>query len=373
MSPAGRSWHIPYVSKYQRLKPDEHLYVAFLQWLSQEEREQVVRSLETVDNDEASRFDVPTPTPRRLVPRPWIRDYWPSSNAILEIGKHANVKERDDEYAYRSIIFIDSGWEAGNVIAAHWEGPEGAQQFNAVRVPMSLANSLLNACDEHEGYTLSRALGYEIFEEAKVDFYKALPPKLPEPPVETGKSFAWPEGLPRNLRLPKDRPYIVTFRELSQSQEDTLRRTIAGSDKAARLRSSAFDIYHCKGSGSSRRAIYHIFKHIYNSSPESDRNMAVFFIDDVLKEANDAPQLLAVIQHRPELDRPEHHRVSTAPIQTENFLPLWKASAASENSEDLEGEGVLEKYGDIWRKEDVHDLELGPVNFRKHLRAGTMA
>ncbi len=350
----SESWHLPCIFKYQT-NPEEHLFVVFLQLMSREEWEQVITNLEEVDADRVSEFDVPAPKLRRLQPKPWIRDYWPSSNVILKIAKHANSTEGHGNVAYRSLVFVDSGWEAGNVVAARWESDGDVLRFNAVRVPMNLANAVLTACDLNEGFTLSQALGEDIYEEAKVDFYEEQPPEAVARSAQT-ILFKWPDSLPKDLRMPKDRPYIISLRELSDVQIESLQDEMVGEPDVQDSSSRRMEIYKWKGCTPSRAAIYHIFKQIQDNSPDSDGNIHIFLIDNVLEGPNGKPQLLTAMDYRPE----HENVVKIAPILTKDAVPLWRKSAAGEDSE-----VILDEYADMWRREVLCDLRYGPVDFSK--------
>jgi hypothetical protein len=167
----GRSWHIPYISKTAAQPPDQCLHVVFLQRVSDEEYNQIVENMGETDEDWISSLNVPRPPARTLEMKKWVRDWWPSSDVILKIAEHAYSIDDYPQISYRSLIFVDSGWEAGNVIAACWEGDGNDCRLNAVRVPVNIAKTLLSVCDVNDGYTLAHVLGSDAYEDAKVDFY----------------------------------------------------------------------------------------------------------------------------------------------------------------------------------------------------------
>lgn len=111
---------------------------------------------------------------------PWIRDHWPSTDAILEIA--GSVK------GYKSFIIIELGWENATVIAARWSNDaDGHAHLQAVRVAMDIANVLLTLLDTGKISGFAEALGEATMEEFKIDFYKdrlveKLKRKTYEPP-----------------------------------------------------------------------------------------------------------------------------------------------------------------------------------------------
>ncbi|KAK5174215.1 uncharacterized protein LTR77_001295 [Saxophila tyrrhenica] len=353
MPTASPSWHLPCIPKHRRLNPDEHLYILFLQRMSVDEKEQVMKSLEEVDSSQVHSFDRTTAAPRQLDSKRWIRDYFPSSNAILEIARHANAESGYREFSYPSLILVDSGWEASTVIAARWElvAGESKLKFNAARVPMNVANVLLSTCDANEGLTLAQALGDDVYEETKVDFYEDARATSLAAPSRFGRPFVWEEHFEDDYGFGSDAPPIVSLRRLSNTERETLKKTVLAGQNDTNAKLEDLRIYQWKGPGSSRRAIYHIFKHIFDKwNGVTD----MFFVDDVLEGENHEPQIMAAMN----TDIPNTDSIKMAPIPTTSVLPFWTGSGSGKYGEDL-----LEKYGDIWRKEVVVDLEPGPFNF----------
>ena len=132
----------------------------FLQRLSDGEQEQTLQNLRDVSREWSSQFDGERPEPRNLLSRNWTHDYWPSSDVILEIARDGRSTDGYYAKSYRSLIFVDSGWEAATVIAAHWESSsEGGEHLSTARVPMDTANLLLPACDTRRDFTLADHLG----------------------------------------------------------------------------------------------------------------------------------------------------------------------------------------------------------------------
>lgn len=343
----ARSWHVPHVFKYDIPPPDQCVNVVFLQRVSDDEYNQVVENLEEIDEDWVNTLDVPKPPPRSLNAKRWIRDYWPSSDVILEIAEQAKSSERYDEQSYRCLIFVDSGWEAGNCIAARWESEGDDLKLRAVRVPMNIAKTLLSACDANEGHSLASILGNDTFEDTKVDFYvDATGPS--EQHVETPKDvYSLPESMPQDLALSKENLVIVSLRKLSQDEiEDVVRKITQQpeADKAA----PSIKIYNGDGSYETRSEILKLFDRIYQNSDEMSRSMPLILIDCLYEGEEGEPQMLLATKS-------ESSSLELTPAKTDKVLRLWLDAK----------EGALEKvmyntteYVDIWDVEKVFDLNV---------------
>lgn len=313
--------------------------------MPKEAEEQVLSNIRNTDDSWTAALDVPVAEPRTLEGKPWIRDYWPGSDVILKLAEHASTPDYHG-IVYSSYVFVDSGWEAGNVIAARWEGSGEARRLAAVRVPMNIANLLLTTCDTNEGYTLSRALGNERYEDAKVDFYKdsITTPTLLD---RKNKLFTWPDFLPEDLKIPTDQLYIISLRSLTDSEIQQLRTSIAGGEQAAEDASTIPTIYNWEGDLPTRTDVRHIFRQIYNNSPAEDQNRLVFFVDNILQGPSQEPQIIVALQFRPNND----DTVKVAPVSTENVMQVWR-----ELNEGKGGERLMEIHSDIWSAEVVEDL-----------------
>jgi hypothetical protein len=353
----AESWHVPYISKYDAQAPSDCLNVVFLQRVSDEEHTQITDSLKEVDEDWLSTLDVPPPRSRTLVVKKWIRDYWPSSDVILEIARHAYANDGHQEKSYRSLIFVDSGWEAGNVIAARWEGDGDHARLNAVRIRMNIAKSLLSVCDLNEGYTLVKLLGDEAFEDTKVDFYidATLPSK--DDSISPAEEYKIPECLPQHIVLSKTEVVIISLRHLEQAEVEDLIRAILngynGEDTAPPIK-----IHDWHGSYTTRIDIRKLLYLIEQNSSEPDRDMPLFLVDALLEGPCGKPQVISA-------SNSTHWRQQTVqimPVNTEKVLSLWKEATQGSLEECLT---ETEEYGDIWNAEYVFDLDVHK-NFGKN-------
>ena len=350
----GHTWHIPFISKYERHSPQDVLHVVCLQRLTKDEHDQILQNLNEKDEDWANSLDVPVPSPRRLILRKWIRDYWPSSDAILELAKQASKPERNENTVYRSYVFVDSGWEAGNVIAARWEGNEGEERLVAARVPMNIANFLLTVCEKHEGHTLSRALGDEVYEESKVDFYKDASSPPGKETQKATKAYEWPAFLPDSLALNKTQPVIVSLRTLEENDIETVLSGIINGDESEGPFSN-IKIHNWQGPQPKRADILRMYHRMFENTPEEDRDMYAFFIDHVLREDDVKPQIIAAVKSR----LGGEGAVDLVAVKAAKFMEFWKATAAGQ------GESKTNSCGDIWSTETIYDFEEGVVDFGK--------
>jgi len=344
------SWHVPDVPPFRRPNTNECLYVVFLQRLSTEERSSVVEALEQTDEEAVRKLNIieGRPPQRRILAKPWIRDSVPSSAAVLKIAEKAFFEADDSSTACSSLIFADSGWESGNVIVAHWEQQDEEPRLAACRVPMTIANVLLTACDKFEGTTLSGTLGPKIYEESKVVFYDDLPS---QPPVRPTPRYPWPKHLPENLALDKSRPTIVSLRNLDADTIAKFHKDVEGA--AEDLPARDVQAYNWEGpEPSNRLQLQHLFLHMWKNTAEEDRNMCAFFIDYLLQGPNGEPQIVAAF---------DGHGSGTTfvPIRCNEFLAAWKAAADGEDIS--ENEDLV----DIWGREFIDDLNT--INWGQYL------
>ena len=353
----GQSWHIPYISKTAAQPPDQCLHVIFLQRVSDEEYNQIVENLREIDEDWISSLDVPRPPDRTLEMKKWVRDWWPPSDVILKIAEHAYSSDGYSAISYRSFIFVDSGWEAGNAIAARWEGDGNDSRLNAVRVPMNIAKTLLSVCDVNDGYTLAHVLGSEAYEDAKVDFYvDATGSSNPEAPASI-ESYKLPESLPQDLALSKTELVIASLRTLKQSEiEDLVRNIINGHEGEDEIPS--IKIFNWHESYPTRTEIRRMFYRIKQNTSEADRDMPLFFVDALLEGEGGIPQLIWA-KETPHWRTPT---VQIFPANTKKVIKLWKDAAQGIIAENLE---ESEEYVDIWNVEHVFDLDVHR-NFGKY-------
>lgn len=331
--------------------------MVFLQQVSDEEYSQITESLGEVDEDWMSTLDVPRPRSRTLVMTKWIRDYWPSSDVILEIARHAYSTDGYHDKSYRSLIFVDSGWEAGNVIAARFEGEGEHARLNSVRIRMNIAKSLLSVCDLNEGYTLAEVLGEEAFEDAKVDFYVDASPPSKDEIISPAEEYKIPEFLGQDIVLSKEEISIVSLKHLTQAEiEDLVRGIINGhesEDPAPPIK-----IHNWHGPYMKRTKVKELYLCIQQNSSEGNRNMPLFLVDMLLEGPNGNPQLISASDSTDWRQK----TVQIMPVKTEKLLSLWKKAT----------QGSLEKcftrteeYADIWNVEYIFDLDVCK-NFGKH-------
>ena len=360
MAPAARSWHIPTIDS--RDDAQDVINVVFLQRLDEEVRTQMVQNLSEVDEDWANTLDMQVPSPRRVVPKAWIRDYWPSSDVILEIARAAYFPQHGP--IFRNLIFCDSGWEAANVIAARWEELDGKLQLNAARVPMSVANVLLTICDLKEGYTLAHVLGSENFEDAKVDFYKDATQQRTndgddDDDGQRASGYSWPTFLPADLALSKSEPVIVSLQSLHEDEYTTVLKDIINGDQ----NENKFDkigIHNWVDGQATKADLYHIFWRLYENTAEADQDMCALFLDNAPLGVDDRPEVLAATRVSHGSAARNTKGVQTVPIALPNLLAAWKA--ASSGAEYRE----WRLYGDMFRKENLFDMSL-ELDFSKFI------
>ena len=343
----GRSWHIPYISKTQTKPPDQFVHVLFLQRVADEEYNQIVENLRATDEDWINSLDVPRPPSRKLEMKKWVRDWWPSTGVILKIAEHAYSSESYSKISYRSFILVDSGWEAGNVIAAHWESDGNDSRLSAVRVPMNIAETLLSACDVNEGCTLGQVLGSEGYEDAKVDFYADTTGVTEPEAADPIENYELPQSLPQDLALSKRELIIVSLRTLKQSEIEDLVRDIVNGYKGEE-EAPSIKILNWHETSPSRIDIRHIFYRIQHNSSKNDRDMPLVFVDTLLEGDDGRPQLMWAITGR-------QQSFQMFPIIIENLIKLWKDATQGIIEGNLE---ESEEYVDIWNGEYVYDLEI---------------
>nr|POE47284.1 hypothetical protein CFP56_00616 [Quercus suber] len=328
------SWHHPSIPTYRIGPPNLLLHVIFLQRQSVASRARVIERLGNVDKEWATQYDV-SPRIRNLEAVPWIRDHWPSSDAILSITASAPD--------YKSFVLVDSGWEDGTVIATHWSDDEhGTPHLYAARVQMDVANVLLTLLDDGKVASFAEVLGEQAYEETKVDFYKD---KLP-PTGEKRKAQPYepPSFLPKNMGLNKETIEIVALRELADEQIKTLTETIQGGTKrATRVAASteSVRIHPWQGESSSRFEMRQIYDWIMENSPEENRCLPVFFVDSLLEHEDHAPRIVAVIADK----NPQIEPIRIFPLHTNRVLPYFEKN---ENEEE---------NGMIWQQETLRPAE----------------
>ena len=346
--PSDQSWHISYIDKYRAPNPDTILNVVYLQRMSDSERQKVEQALNSIDQNAINQLSFPqTAAPRELRFRKWIRDNPCSPSATFEIAKDAYHKQYNSDESYRSIIFVDSGWVQGSVIAAHWhqDGESTQAKLHAARVPAGVANVLLTSCDQNNGITLPQGLGENAFKDAQVNFYKDLPPTEEGDAVSETSEHTWPSHLPDTLCLAKSSPAIVSLRSLDDRTIRRLTREINGT-----LDENKTDIriYNWGGPEPTERLLIRdIYNQMQRRTPEADQQMYAFFIDYMLQGENGEPQILAV--HR--IPRDPGVGVEVLPLSAPSFMTAWKKAA---QGEELDQDADII---DIWKKEHVDRLD----------------
>ena len=339
----ARSWHVPGVRTYNVPDPSGILNVVFLQRMTDIEQQQVRDAINAVDEEAVRRLNIGHPRqPRPLQVKKWIRDYFPPSASILEIATAAHADDSDFDPVFNSIVFVDSGWDMGNVIVAHWERQEAdaEERLTAVRVPMGIANVLLNACDRIEGLNLSHALGRDAFDQGQVDFYKDLPKEHAGSPSQ----LPWPSHLPDDIKLDSDHPTIISLRHLDDVTITQLKQDIRESSADG---VKDVQIYNWEGPEPTDRLLLRdLYNHVLQNADESSEKVYAFFFDYMLHGANGEPQILAVSR----IARDAGVGVEVLPVFTSALQVAWyQAAELEEIDEDTE-------LVDIWKKEHVDHL-----------------
>lgn len=341
---APLSWHIPTISAFERLDPAEVLHVVFLQRTASDERSEVVQALGKADEDVLQQLDIPEQTTvRRIVQRRWIRDYWPSSAAILTIAERAHIPYRRNgptqDPSYSSVVFADSGWESGNVIAAHWEQSGEEWLLAAARVKIGLANLLLTACDAIEGMTMSQALGPDTYQELMIDLYKDLPTKPLVPRICFTPSVELPSHLPQGLATDTLQPILISLRSLDTETMAQLRREI--TEGSQDIPAPNVQIYNWEGPEPTDPLVR-------TSSGETPNGMAAFFVDYLHQGPNGEPRIVACIDQ----SHGTESNTVLVPVYTATFLEACKAAAIKVGIEQENG------LVDQWQREEFEDLNV---------------
>lgn len=356
-----KSFHIPYIFKYRAPDPSEGLHVVFLQRMTDIDEAQVLEGLKDIDKDFFQRLDVfQAPAPRQLLVKKWIRDYSPSSATVMEIAKDVFFGKHDSDQCYSSVIFADSGWDLGNVIAAHWEqagddsGSEGGAKWRlvAARVPMGVANVLLTACDKIEGMTLAHALGAEAYKRSTVDLYADIATELPTQPSIKRKETEWPSHLPEPTQLSeRGSPFIISLRHLDGSTIQDLKQKIAAGNEGSPQEVDILNWSDPDSEPTDRFIIRDIFRRVAKKPEKEDREdqtSTVFFIDYLLQGSSGEPQILAASSPR----QPSSSAIGLLPVFTDEFLVAHEKAT---RGMDLTEEPEI----DVWKREHLDDLENG--------------
>ncbi|KAJ5645603.1 hypothetical protein N7507_011614 [Penicillium longicatenatum] len=127
-------WQLPEL--LERDDPAPTWMVVFTCPMKEEERDEIMQKLITVDNDWPDR---PTYEPRRLLQIPWLMDTPAYPSNIFSIVKRTEEPE--------SMIFVDErSLKDDTVVLANYEQPE--EKFGVLRAPIHRANVLLSAAAE---------------------------------------------------------------------------------------------------------------------------------------------------------------------------------------------------------------------------------
>ncbi|KAK5130018.1 hypothetical protein LTR08_002534 [Meristemomyces frigidus] len=367
------SSHIPTLTTHDQRPPSEALHIIFLQRLPEATRTEILNSLRTNDPETVawSKQFAPdnTPQPRALIPMPWIRDWWATSPVILEICAQGQRNNRfPPGHEYTSFVLVDSGWDAGTVIAAHWTaGTEGvgdgeglAARLEAVRVPVGIANMLLTLLDKGSVRDFADVLGEEAYEDAKVDFYQDLPVREAGLAAGPEKAYQPPSFLPKDLCSSASTLYVLSLVELEPSAVSALKAEILHGDGTTDERPDV-RIIPWQGPMPTRSDLAIIFDWIMANSSPSMSHSCAFFVDYMLQRPDGRPQIIASYYTRGHrADVPDQARL--VPVDAECVIEYWRAACTHA----AENEINFDLDGDIWRKEVVVDIgkELGFGNGR---------
>jgi hypothetical protein len=149
-------WQLPEL--LERDDPAPTWMVVFTCPMKEEERDEIMQNLITVDDD---RPDRPPYEPRRLLQVPWLMDTPARPSNIFSIVKRAEEPE--------SMIFVDEqSLKDDTVVLINHE--KSKEKFGVLRAPIHRANVLLSAAAE--GMTLEGMMPLpDSFEAMKVSFY----------------------------------------------------------------------------------------------------------------------------------------------------------------------------------------------------------
>lgn len=359
----AKSWHIPYISTLRMPPPNECINVIFLERIPEDTRTKVLESLkEDIDHGWAAQFDTEF-KPRTLVDIPWIRDYWPSSDVILDIAannKQSRGTGSDD--TYDSFILVDSGWDAGMVVAAQWaKDSSGDRRLEAARIPLNQANALLTLISNGSLKNLEEGLG-ESYDEVKVDFYKDL---KWEKPSETTEEIPYepPVFLPKDLKLCDSEPEIVALLKIDDDRTESILKSLNSHHDAAEGHTTVKKIHRWEGPSPTRTDLISLFKWMESNTPGGERrkNGHIFFLDYLLKDENGDPRLLAA--SRPAIHVDDVHlkeQITLLPLKLEQFFPFCKEVFAGGD-----GERAMMDHGRMWARERILDTKK-PLIFGKH-------
>ncbi|KAH9812972.1 hypothetical protein Tdes44962_MAKER05739 [Teratosphaeria destructans] len=382
--PKPLSWHIPYVPSYGAPPAHEILFVLFLEKLPDRTISSIIEKLEDCDREWGKPFNVDI-KPRKLRPVPWIRNYWPASEAILQYAsrQEPSGNQHQDTACYRSYILIDSGWDANTCIGATWVPgtKDGEHVMVAARVPMAIANLVLTMIDEDvfsdaSVNPLKAALGDDTYEENKVDFYKDH--KVIEPFPEP-RSYQPPAFLPKGLRMSKSKPTVISLLPLDDNAiQDLALRIGTGNGESAM---PDLQLINWEGEAPTRQYLVKLFGWIESNSRDEDRIGYTFFIDNVLQECIDgeasdpqtwtgrmSPRVIAVSRTAHFGIKVPDHQISILPIKPESVVPLWRAACDSiQASDERTRQGRVAddadelQYGNVFGRERVIDFDYQPL------------
>ncbi|KAK4545994.1 hypothetical protein LTR36_002558 [Oleoguttula mirabilis] len=304
---------------------------------------------------------------------PWIRDWWPSSDVILEM---CALRTNRDGHEYKSFILVDSGWDAATVIAAHWFFDNDRKpHFAAARVPTILANLLLTLLDRGAVGSFAEALGEDGYEDAKVDFYRDLSPSRDASAAPVTAPYEPPSFLPKNAKLSNSKLIIVALRQLSESTVLALKAAIVGGDGAdGKPQQPELEIINWQGKPIRRPELAELYRWMDHNTTRDERQEYAFFVDNVLGTANSCPQILAATRKVHGQNIVVDDQLSLLPVATNKTLKLWRAAVGYDSTvvtTEVDQETEME-CGNIWRREvavdgaksiDFEEIECCPVFF----------
>ena len=365
----GKSWHIPYIPVSRGLSCAKYLYVVLLQPVTDAQYTRIKKLLKKVDISW-----IPDGThyvgPRKLKLQKWVRDWWPPSpEVLLKIADHAYSGDSGNDVPYRSLILVDSRWKEGleNAIAARWEYDENGYGLNAVRVTMNIAEPLIALCEQDEDFTMAKTLTHEIYQNNKIDLYDGRTRSTETAAPALIESCGLPGSWPQYLALSKEELLIVSFRTLAYSEINDLKQDVIdgykGEEKIPHI-----EISNWCGRLPTRTEIRRMFYRILLNSNEGTRDIPLIFVDALLKDRNDKPQLACARSNTPE--SPDAFSAVSAgmrnnywkeqyfqmvPVKKENLIRLWKDATQGIIGDNLVANN---EYVDIWSTEYVFDFNV---------------
>jgi hypothetical protein len=364
------SWHAPRLPTYHARPANEIIFVVFLERLPESTRAQIPEKLKDTDEEWATAKLDTTVKPRDLRPVPWIRDHFPSSNAILQT---LNLKEHNSCSRY---VLVDSGWEAETCIAATWVNVGGDKEptLQAARVPMSLANVILTVIDsslleQDPAGPFVSAFGEEGYAEYKVDFYKdrkILEPQEEVPPYELPSSLKGIDAFSTSKIV------VISLQTLPEQEIMSLKKEIFQSREEKEEQPDLHLINWEGDSSPTRQDLIKIFEAL-EAQLKSDKALHIaytFFIDNIMQsDHHHGLQIIAAARCAQWGHQHPEHQITLFPVHHEKLIDLWKAAMAADPEPGNKGRipnmrmqdaDIGLEFFDIWRMERALDLDYPP-------------